>query len=120
MRLYGWYKSVLQPCHCNLVQDKLCNWEGYIDPACTSLPCNWNKVFKKTIEPKRISEKSTIYRILPMMYWKRFRITQLMKKCHSSSCKVVQQHQGTPMKWNGGRGGNPTMICGSLHHGKVG
>ena len=147
------------------------NRKGYIDPACTSLPCNWNNVSKKIIEPKRISEivvrkqlrsqidkkgeeedsegiqgwllneydprqmhhrivsddsvtdfhrrlfclsafprkimtfleKST-HRILPMMYWKRFRITQLMKKCHTS-CKVYQQHQGTPMKWNGERGG---------------
>ena len=32
------------------------NRKRYIDPACTSLPCNWNKVSKKTIEPKRISE----------------------------------------------------------------
>ena len=32
------------------------NRKGYIDPACTSLPCNWNKVSKKTIESKRISE----------------------------------------------------------------
>ena len=31
------------------------------------------------------------------------------EKFHTS-CKVYQQHQGTPMKWNRGGGGNPTMI----------
>ena len=32
------------------------NRKGYNDPECTSLPCNWNKASKKTIEPKRISD----------------------------------------------------------------
>ena len=30
--------------------------KGYIDPACTSLPCNWNKCTKKEVQPQQSSD----------------------------------------------------------------
>ena len=32
------------------------NANNVCSPACTSIPCGWNKSAKKIIEPKRISE----------------------------------------------------------------
>ena len=32
------------------------NANNFCSPACTSIPCDWNKSTKKIVEPKRISE----------------------------------------------------------------
>ena len=32
--------------------------KGYLDPACTSMPCQWNQSSKKEIEPKRVKDIS--------------------------------------------------------------
>ena len=32
------------------------NANNFCSPACTSIPCGWNKSMKKIIEPKRVKE----------------------------------------------------------------
>ena len=32
------------------------NKKGYLDPLCTSMPCNWNKTTKREIEPKMVRD----------------------------------------------------------------
>ena len=49
----AWHQWVLQSCNCSIIQNRIC-CQGFCSPACTSVPCGWNKSTKTIIEPKRL------------------------------------------------------------------